>query len=129
MVCATHWKYWITGALSRDGGGPVSEPYEVIVESGIRDSASALALRGVGAAGCSDHSGRFKTSFSTQGADHPPSVPTTVSVFVRESRGKWRPYVVPIAAHKAHALSPSELAIDLGLVEIGASQALYASEA
>lgn len=126
MTSDSRWIFRVTGALTRDQGTPVLEPYEVIVESGVRDAASPYDLRGVGAIGCPDAGGQFKTSFVTQGAHTPPEPPSSVSVFVRESKSKWQPYVVAVLRANVHRASAMELLVDLGLVNIGPTQQLHA---
>lgn len=126
MAPVSRWTFRVTGALTRNRGTPVLEPYDVIVESGVRDADSPYALCGVGAIAHPNTAGLFKTSFVTQGAQTPAEPPSSVSVFVRESRGKWQPYVVGVSCTNVRRVSDSELLVDLGLVNIGPSQLLYA---
>jgi hypothetical protein len=129
MTPDCRWTFRVTGALTRNQGVPVLEPYEVIVESGVRDAESPYALRGVGAVARPDPAGLFKTSFVTQGANTPLEPPSSLSVFVRESQGKWQPYVVAVSRAQVRRSSESELLIDLGPVNIGPTQLLYAGGA
>lgn len=128
MTTGHRWTFRVTGALTRNQLEPVRETYEVIVESGVRDAASPYDLRGVGMIARPDAAGRFKTSFVTQGALTPIEPPSSVSVFVRASRGQWQPYVAAVSRDHVQRVSASELVVDVGLVMIGPAQLLYAEE-
>lgn len=125
MTLDCPWKFHVTGSLMRSESAPVLEPYEVIVESGIRDADSPHALRSVGAIARPDADGLFSTTFVTQGATTPPEPPAVVSVFVRESLGKWQAYIVSVSPDNVRRTAATELHLDLGAVSIGQAQLLY----
>ena len=112
------WKFQIRGTFVRAQSGEVLSPCEAIVESGVRDDRSPFALIGVGPIARANAEGTFHSWFVTKGCVERATCPSAVSVFVRVAKGFWEPYVVPVTSSQCNEISPAELLIELGNVQI-----------
>jgi hypothetical protein len=102
---------------------------EAIVESGERSPESPFSLQGVGPIAVADDLGRFRTSFRTHGCSEKIYPPSSVSVFVRVSKAKWRPVKVAIEPVRTESRSDDEMTLNLGAVELPADLAPYQQDA
>jgi len=120
------WKFVVQGILTRGRGGRPLEAYDVIVESGMREGIHAFS--GKGPTAHPEQDGSFRAWYFTVGTDRAIEAPESVALFLRVSRGEWKPYVVPVQAAHTRKVSGNELHIDLGAITIEENQPVYVPE-
>jgi len=119
------WTFHVRGSFVRARTGIAISACEAIVESGNRDEASPFRMDWVGRIAYAASDGTFSTTFGTKGATEQIEAPSSISVFVRTGPGVWLPHVVPLAANCAEAISPNEMRLRVGPVQIDESTTLY----